>query len=681
MGTQFPFQFGEAFGSDAVTPPQQFTGATSTPTIDYRPGSFTGWITMPQVGANGLPDTYNPAALQSYLNSRRQTIIDAAKQRPLIRIADKNLDVMQELIGEISASYEELMSDTGICSITIRYDNWMSDWMIHQTLDVEDLHILIDPNPNKPDWRTRWGGKIDTIDIKHDDKGIHTIVLHALSFREHAKRMLFGANPIFPPEVQLPRMWIMPGPTRTILSISMFINLARIFFPALSVPTNVFNPGAWINPVSPDALLNFDPLSWPLQVAFVNPITDQSRWDSLGATWTTWHEAMRDILNDAGCIFRAYTWLTTDEDSPHTELTDLISGVDMIATGFLDIFGLGGLTDIINITGQTVQELVRPTRNCIVFAVEDKSGQTGPTGTAIDGLLNLFGVTLDDLITPVTLEIGQLTEGSVIQKVIDPANVLNGEPIESAAGVDSSTLVQQLLGVAPAPPKVIWWEGDYNGMMTTDLTWHKGSVKTVMTGGKSPSIVNEAQTFAIRYGLSQLGQQIDKAIGFGGVSQVEGPGAGLDNLYQGQLDNVLFAWQRFTDPLRALYAGDMAWNEHFEKGSGTAYVLASVLTLRAGNWKTRTYASFKATTRNGQPWLVDVDFTLGDRLGFEEEFVIYVDQCTGIKRSWDRQQPMNVTLTIGDDKDKEDPFASAFRTLAAVWAGVGNLAGQGWLFG
>jgi len=586
--------------------------------------------------------------------------------------------VMCELHGEISASYEDLASDTGQVMIKILYDNWLADWMVHQTRNVEDLHILIDPNPYQQDWRTRWGGKIDEIHVKHDEDGVHTIELHALHFREHAKRLLVAANPIFPPEVQLPKMWILAGPCRSIVSLTMWINLARTFFPALSIPTNIFNPAAWINPISPDAVLNFDPLSWPLQVAFVNPVLDQSRWTSVGATWTSWHEAFKDVLADAGCQLRAYTWLTTDVDSPHVELADIFSGITgLITLAGMFLQGITGLpiTNLLNILGVSrINDIARPRRNCVVFAIEDKSGRTGPTGTAIDGLLNLVGVTLDDLITPVVLQLGEFG----IDRVIDTGLTLNGQRLELASGVNQSFLIQKLLGVAPAPPKVVWWSGEYGGINSTDLTYHKGPVKTIMTGGKSPTIVNQAQTFAIRYGLAQLSAIIQAS--FLGSYQVPGS-PGLDNLYQGQLDNVLFAWQRFTDPVRALFTGDFAWNEHFEKGSGTAYVLASVLTLRAGQFKTREFASFKATTLNGFPWLANVDFFLGDRLGFEEEVVIYVDQCTSIKYEWDRETPMKVTVAIGEDRNAEDPFATAFRTMANIWAGVGNLAGQGWLFG
>jgi len=283
--------------------------------------AFSQWITelIPAAGGDGAAPSMvkAPTQLYKYLNGRRQTIIDSSKVRPLIRVADKNLKVMCELEGEIECSAEELADDTGKLTISLLYNNWLADWMLHHTRDIEDLHILVDPNPAKPDWRTRWGGKITEIHVKQDEQGIHTIQLVALSHREHAKRLLVAANPFFAPEIQLPRMWVMPGPTRTAIATTMFLNLARLFMPVWSGITNAFNPIGWINPLGVDAVLNFLPTNWPLQVAFVNPVLDQSRWTSVGGTWTDWHSTFKDILTDSGCVLRAYTYLETDEDSPN----------------------------------------------------------------------------------------------------------------------------------------------------------------------------------------------------------------------------------------------------------------------------------------------------------------------------------------------------------------------------
>jgi hypothetical protein len=631
---------------------------------------FTRWLDdlLPTPGLTGVPDLMTqPLQCASYLQGVRQVAISAGKQRPLVRLADRNLDVMTELDGELSCSIEELLGDTGKCILTIRHDHWLTDYLIHQTKPVSDLHLLVDPIPTQQNWRTRWGGKITEIHIKRTESGTSEIQLTALSFYEHAKRILIAANPIFPPEIQLPKMWVLPGPIRTICAASMFINLARQFIPGWSTITNIFNPAGWINPLGPDAILNVLPTSWPIQVAFVNPILDQSRWSSLGSTWGVAHDAFKDILTDGGVMMRGYTYLTTDEDSPNHELADLLRLAPDLAQQLLGI----PLDEV----GDTLEKLVAPVRNCCVFGFENIAGTTGPTGTAVDGLLSTVAVTLDDLITPVMVD---LRTG----ETFDPGRVLHGMPVQDAAGIDRTYLIESLADVAPEPPKVIWWDGYFNGPISSDLTWHKGTAKTVMTGSKSPIIVNQAQTFAIRYGLAQLSEVINKGIAenFGAPQQVPGT-PGLDNLYQGQLDNTLLAWQRFTDPVRALHAGELAWLEHFEKGSGTAYTLASVLTLRAGNWKTRQWAAFKAVALDGFPWIANIDYQLGDRLGFEHDGVICVDNVFSIKREWDWNKPVRVSMNIGQDKNKSDPFNAAFKTMAALYTLVGQLAGEGTIFG
>ena len=614
-----------------------------------------------------VPDlAESPCRTATYLSGLRDMTLAASRVRPLVRIADSDLNAMVELRGELSCAVEELMNDTGTCKMTILYDNWLADWISNQTMPVEDLHLIIDFNPTRPNWRQRWGGKITEIHIKSDRMGSRTIELTAVSFREHAKRILLAANPLFPPEIQLPKMWVMPGPVRTICAATLAINLARLFVPGWSAVTNIFNPMAWINPFSADALLNVLPTSWPIQVAFVNTALDQSRWASIGATWQDAHSVFKDILMDAGVMMRAYTYLTTDEDSPNVELAQLLR----LAPDVLDAAGIDS-----TLVDELADRLAAPIRNCVVFSFEDKSGHTGPTGTVADGVIATTAVTLDDLITPVTVN---LSTG----ETYDPGMVLNGMPIQEASGIDRTHLIESLTLTAPQPPKVIWWDGTWNGMLTSDLFWRKGAVATVMTGARSPTIVNEAQTFAIRYGLAQLSNVINTYASVWMAGQAQVPGSnGLENLYQDQLDDTVLAWQRFTDPIRAIRGGDHKWQEHFEKGSGTAYTLSSVITLRSGIWKTRAFSSFKAEAMNGRPWIADYDFTVGDRIGFEKQGVIYVDNVYGIKREWDWNTPMTVSLKIGEDRDKSDPLTSAFKTMANVYEFVSHLAGEGTLFG
>ncbi|TEA06278.1 hypothetical protein [Mycobacteroides salmoniphilum] len=576
------------------------------------------------IGATQAPTVGNPMSAYRYLDARRHTTIEETKQRPLLRLWDKNMQFIGNIAQEKSVRVEEVMADSGTGTCVIRRDNWLSDFILYDRRAEEDLHFTLDPNPTNRSWRTRWGGKVTGVTAKRSNDGLHTVEMEMVHNREHVKHLLAGANPIFPPEIQFPKMFVLPWNCRTAVSLTMFINLARQFFPLLSIPTNIFNPGAWLGVA--DIIGGFDPLLWPVQVQFVNPLFDQSRTTILTSRWTDIHTVTAPLLEDAGCMIRAYTWLTEDKDSPHPEL------------------------------GTLAGQLARPHRNAVILAVEDKSGVTGPTGTLLDGPINLIASTADDMIT------------ETLSSVIDLDKDNDGE---------TDPLIRKWFGVAPKPPWVVFKDGEYSGIVESQRTTHGATAKTIMIGGRSPGWVNQLQTFGIKYSLSQLSAVISYAIG-----AYQQPGTpGLEELYQGQLDDTLLAFQRFTDPIRAIRMGDFGFLEHFEQGGGgTAYTVSGILNLRSGHWKTRAYTSFKTSIRNGMPYLLDTDFTLGDRLGFQMANVIHVDQCTAIRRSYDESTPMTIELSIGDDSEEEDPVAKATRTLAAVWGLMGMFLGSSEIF-
>lgn len=628
------------------------------------------------VGTAGCPDPlFDPMGSYQYLNNRRSVIQGAANQTPLIRLADKNMDLMCALTGELSCTFEENMSDSGQLKCVVRYDNWIQDYVVNSLSINEDLHIIVDPIPTNPSWEYRWGGKCKEISVCNNPDGSSTIEFIALSHREHIKRLLFGANPFFPPEIQIPKMWITAGPMRSISFLSGFVNLARLFVPGLSAITNIFNPFSWLNPLNPDALLNLNPLSWPIQMAFVNPALDTSMWSVLAATWTDWHSTLSDLLSQTGCICRVYTYLTTDTKSPNVELSQLLQGGTDTIVDLLELLGVESGAEaqqLLDSLNTDIDKLTAPTRNAVVISFEDKSGVNGPTGTAVDGLLELIGVTLDDMITNVIFD----------QQTV---SFINGEEV---IDVDSVTaFFQDLLGVEQTLPKVIWRDGQFSGMIERRVNMHKGPPLTIMTGGRSPSIVNQLQTFAIRYGLAELSDMITLAVGAAltldpdnFTTQIPAT-PGLDNIYQGQLDNVLLAWERYTDPLRALWTGETAYQEYIERGSSSAYTVAGWLSLSEGHWKTRAFYGFETKTLNGRPWVYGIDFQLGDRMGFEMDSIVYVDQFTVARYQYDRKMPVFLEVSIGDDKDKRDPIAQGIRALSGVYSLVGAFLGEGTIFG
>jgi hypothetical protein len=615
-----------------------------------------------------LPAT-DPLAAYRYNESRARTLQNAFRKRPVLRMQDSNLAHLADIGGERSVRFEEIATDTGEAGVVIRGGDYLGEFVRRAVRVEEDLHLSIDVNPLRLSWKTRWGGKISTINVKRDSSGIHTVELIASAQREHLKHVLVGTTPFFPPEIQPISLWLLPANCRTACATTLFINLMRQFEPGLSMVTNVFNPFGWINPIGPDALLNINPLgqNWPIQVQFVDPALDQSRTTVFTGAWNDFHTASSDVMRDAGVTGRAYTVFTDDADHPQPELAALLPSTPLnsipiigslvgMVEAFLTNTGLDNIPD-----NATVADLARPQRNHVMVAFEDHSGYAGPTGTAADGVFNLFGSTLDDLITSTVFPV---TDGEV-DGVVDPE--VPGDPI-----------FKRLFGVAPPRPWAIYRDGQYSGIIESNYTQHKAPVKTVMTGGKSPKLVNDLQTFLIKWALSQLQTVI--VGGLGGSVGAAPIGSGLEELYQGQLDNKLLAWERYTDPIRALYTGEAGYLESFERGNA-AYTISAILTLRQGNWKTRAFRSFKTSVMQSYPYTIYYDISLDDRVGFEQDGIIYVDRAHAIKYEYDRAKPIMFTVSVGDDTKDLDPFTQGIKALQGLGALISGVIGGDAVFG
>lgn len=574
-----------------------------------------GWVARSEVRPAVKQITEYSDAITKYrlLNERRQLIADANRQRPMLRLLDKRMEYLGTVATERGAKWSRLLDDSGTGTIVLRWSDWLADLCAHKTRIQEDLHLAIDPNPNNRNWRTRLGYKVTDIRAIKRDDGTRAVELDIISLREHAKHILLGATPFSAPEFQPLKAWIWIQNLRSNLAFTTFINLARSFWPLLSIPTSLFDPVHWLT----TRVGNMSPLHWPVQVQFVNPILDQSRILPLTAKWQDLHTISEPLLDDAGCALVDYLWLPEDKDSPHPELAALVG-----------------------------QKAARPTRACVILAFEDHDGVTGPTGTGIDGGLNLIGQVLDDMITEVIRPIDKDGDGQ-----IDP-------------------FFRRLFGVAPEKPSLVWRDCEYSGLISSERRIKKGGAQTVWTGGHSPTILNQSITFGIRYALAQLEQVINYGLG---AYQQYGT-SGLDNVYQEQFSDLLFAYEKFTEPATAVWFNDYAFLEDFEQGNGYAYVVSTWLTIRQGLHKRKPKVSFTMNARDGEPWCWGYDYNIGHRGMFEIDSIYVVEQVRGVTWEYDEDTPIALALTIGKNRDR-DGFEAGLKALADGWNAIGSLIG------
>lgn len=559
-------------------------------------------------------------AIEQQLAERRYAYLNRRPKQPLIRLWDKSMQLIARIMIPESWDCEEVAHDDGDAHIELvgKDNDWLREIIVFKTRPAEDLHITIDPDPEKPhDFKNRWGGKITRI-VDVEERGKPNITtLEVIHNRRHLSKFNLAATPLLPPAVQPIKMFLWGGPAASTCAMAMLVNTIRVyslnaFWP---VPRNILAPETWLE--------NISMLNHPVQVMPINPLLDQSRWCTIGARWKDAKTVLTPVMKDSGVICHAYTWIPGDPP-PYSA-----------------------------VFGDALGEILQPTRSCVILSFENDSGVTGPTGTAVDGLINLFAATADDLITEALF------------------------PVDGDGDGETDPLIRKILGVAPKRPPFVYRDVGYGGANRREMTIHKSQAIIINTGGKSPKWVNMAITWGIRYGLSQIATAISNMPG----APAQAPGSeGLDNLYQGQLDDTLLAFINFIDPIRSAEVGPYAFQEHFETGSGSAFTLSSVITLREGWWKTRPYTSFKFDVGSGSPFVIGEDIRLGSRVAAERRGVLYTDQIMAIRRQGNRRESGRPKLSFGDDSREQDPMAQGFAAIANVANFAAMLAGSGDLF-
>ena len=566
-----------------------------------------------------LAGEYTPE-LRLHLLERRWAYMHRKVKQPLIRVWDKDMNFIARVDGLAEKwDWEEIATEDGEAHVSFKgkQTDWLREIVAYQIDDDEDVHVTIDPDPDNPhDFWVRWGGKVLTIEGEDNAGEASSFVLNCVSNRRHLSGIYLAATPITPMEFQPLKMFMWGGPTCSTAAFATWINLFRL------QTLNGFYPIPR-NVFAPETYLeNVSPLNWAIQVMPVVPLLDQSRWCTLAARWKDAHTVLSPIMRDARVICRAYTWLPGDP-APYA-----------------------------HVFGPELGELLKPTRACVILSFENKSGVTGPTGTMADGALNLFAATLDDMITETVIPVDT-----------------NRDYVEGEA---ADPFFRKLLLVAPKPPAFVYRDVGYGNVRKAKWVIHKSQATDIIVGGKSPQWVNMAITFAIRYAISQLAQVV--------LGQ-EAPGVeGLDNLYQGQLDDVFLAFQRFTNPLRSAKAGPYAFREYHKDGSGSAYTVNAIQDIASGEHEMKPYRSMKFDVGDGQPYILGQDFWLGDRVSAEIRGVQYTDWIYAIKATGDRTTAGRPEVSFGDDSREEDPIARGFRTISNVANFAGLLAGSGDMF-
>ncbi|MGW6376218.1 Gp37-like protein [Rhodococcus sp. NPDC055112] len=300
-----------------------------------------------------MPPLMSCDEVRATITQRTIDRVAIMRSRPKLTLYDKNWENPVPLVGEIQASFEEKLNDTGEGNLTLFGNHATREWLIEELDDEEDVHIRVEMHGKE------WTGKASTITNRGDERGFEFIEIKFLHEYEHVKKIICYSNPLLPAELQYPKLWAFAGPSIFGIKTLMFLNLMRRFGPLWALPENIFDPASWAG--------NLNPANWPIVVMPGKFLTDTSMWSVLSTRFGNLHDVIAPTLSDAGLQVVVKRWFP---------------GMPQPAPQHFIL-----------------------TKTTLVIDVVDKSGYRGLTGTVLDGLMHLVTNIADDLINEVVTEL------------------------------------------------------------------------------------------------------------------------------------------------------------------------------------------------------------------------------------------------------------------------------------
>lgn len=295
---------------------------------------------------------------------RRRERERVRREPPLTRLWDGDWNLRGRMSGEFEGRFEWKLNDTGAGTLVLPGEHHLAVWAgsYWNRSECRNIHVTVDKDG------ARWGGRLESVKTEQDDQGSRTVTLNFLHDFEELKHLLVWSNPFTPAAVQFPKVFILAGPSRYMLKLALFLNLARLQGNWWAMPDDPLDLGSWVQSVQMR--------NWPIMVKPDSLLLDDSPWCILSSRFKTWSEMAASTLADAQLMVECRRWLDGDP---------------------LPWPG------------------ARPRNGQLIVDVVDKSGwfdQTAVGGTILGGLARTILTVADDLVDESMQSVGKVVESS-----------------------------------------------------------------------------------------------------------------------------------------------------------------------------------------------------------------------------------------------------------------------------
>jgi hypothetical protein len=562
---------------------------------------------------------------------------------PLVELWDGDYNLRGEVGEWRELDFKFVENDAAPASLKLSLSNYLAQWVMnHKGRAKRNVHITIEKQG------ARWSGRMENYKVvreKGGDAYLEIIFIHDM---EQAKHILCWANPFLRPELQFPKLWIIFGPAKWCLLMTLFVNLLRLETSLWTLPDNPLDPTEWMP-------LSFWPGFWRNIVKPFPLILDNSPLTIIFSRFKTFHDVAKKTLQDGQLTLTCRRYLHGRDPHPFTDLKGELD-IDFVE----DLFGM------------------IPLRNgCLVWDIIDNSGWG--EGTAFGG----------SWLTGLVRAVVNIASDGVTEGV----DVFTGDPTSPG-----EYFIPWFLGTNPHYPHVIYEEGPFTGIVSSEFQYFEATDTSFVTGGKSMPGVNEAISAAINMGGDFVTSLINSALAAGGAfgTAIDLPPLGglMDAIAKIFYEDVFLAFMEIPTlraaglslPIAGLEnlitgLGDFHLYEGWADGSDRAFTISALLAVRAKMWATRQRTSHKIKVSDAAPYYIGEagygHFWLGSRvgtsvLGYPTPDTVFVERVDEISYTWDKDGPKGWEIGIGY-QEPVDPALKAIEMIREVNSAMSDL--------
>jgi hypothetical protein len=540
---------------------------------------------------------------------------------PTVELRDGDYRLRGEVAGELVLEYEFIENETGVATLRLSLDHYLAKWvMLHKGRAKRNVLINIEKQGS------RWGGIMDHYRVVKEKGGVCYLEIVFLHDFEQSKHIRVWCNPFLRPEVQFPKIWIIFGPAKWCLLVTLFVNLLRLETSIWTLPDDPTDLNEWMGP-------SFNPATWRNIVKPFPFLADNSPVSMVFSRFGTFYDTARQLLEEHQLTLTCRRYIKDRDPHPFDDLKGLW-GIDLVE----DLLQLIPLRD-----------------GCLVWDIEDNSGWGGETafgGSWLTGFIRAIAVLSSD---------GQL----------------EGVDVYTGDYTSPSEYYNPLYGgTNPKVPWVVFEEGPLTGITSSEFSYYEATDTSFLAGGSSAPGINEGISALINIGGDFLTSYINSQLAaiplnaaVGGAIDLPPLGGLIDSILEPVYSDVFGAFMEVPTlrasglslPISGLEdiitsLGDFHYFENMADGVMKAFTLSAFAAIAAEIYKTRTRTAHSLEVSDASPYIFAPKpyghAWIGDRvatsvLGYPVEDQLFVERIKKLKYRIDKDGPTGWKAEIG----------------------------------